>query len=151
MEEVLTEVLLPDEDESGETKEEQHSPQDGLPLVCPFVHLCVGLVEFHPIHWGKKKHQILSFNFPWDLQVTRNSAEGGERSLRLPKKGMDVTLGLAHIKADQLFHPHINFSPHFTDYPKVGQKLQYRPERRKNGSFPSSPPIPSVVTDPKAS
>jgi len=47
---LLTVMFLPNEEETGDTKKEQHSTDDGLPLVRPSVHFRVALVEFDTVH-----------------------------------------------------------------------------------------------------
>jgi len=47
---LLTIHFLPNEDEARYAKKEEHSTKDSLPLICPFVHFCIALIEFDTVH-----------------------------------------------------------------------------------------------------
>lgn len=84
---ILTVMLLPNENETSYTKKEQYSTKDGLPFVCSFVHLCIGLVKFDTVHCKKKvKASNHFFPFSCKLQATCRSPEGGDQSLKLTKQ-----------------------------------------------------------------
>lgn len=52
---LLTIVLFPDQNESGEANEEHGGAHNCLPLICAPVHFSKALIELNAIHWEQKE------------------------------------------------------------------------------------------------